>query len=322
MDPDFSSTNWSTITQCYDLKKLHALLEQHCSESPSGILVMSYLWRIDKYEKHLLTMIATLPLYHLVPRAAMLDVERDEGNSRGPLHGIPVLITDNIATGPDLPFPRYAINDLFVAPEPRTNADVVDLLLQAGAIILGNTAFNSPGGCPSACAVAVSAGFAHCALGTDIDGTLICTAGRAALYALKPTPGEVSQKGVDSFTEHLPTSFKGMKVVGLDPSKWRFSSNRMPPVFGAEEHMDAEISDAYDKILAGHLYKADTIEPVHFWLNGQDVQDKIRLAGLRPVLNAYFLSLGQAQVDLVKSNMGVKKCSILVLYKGENRVAG
>ena len=166
--------------------------------------------------------------------AEQLDEEREAGRSRGPLHGIPILLKDNIATEPSLGMDTTSGTFALAGSRPRANADLAERLIQAGAIILGktnmtewyraqtvdggwsavggqtqsavasqafdpfdaSTACANTSGSSSGSAVSVSAGFASAAIGTETVGSLIMPADRAGLYTIKPTIGIVSQKGI------------------------------------------------------------------------------------------------------------------------------
>ncbi len=148
--------------------------------------------------------------------AAERDRERRDGTSRGPLHGIPVLIKDNIeAVG----LPGTAGSSALVG-RPSRDATLVQRLRDAGAIILGSTNLSqwanmrSPrstsgwsatgglvanpwaldrtaGGSSSGSGAAVAAGLAPLAVGTETDGSIVCPASVNGVVGLKPTVGVV-----------------------------------------------------------------------------------------------------------------------------------
>ncbi|KAH6995912.1 amidase signature domain-containing protein [Ilyonectria sp. MPI-CAGE-AT-0026] len=177
--------------------------------------------------------ISTPPRIQLIACAARLDKERQEGKLRGPMHGIPVLLKDNIATDPSLGMATtvgsYALRDSC----PFGNAPVVDNLVHRGLIILGKanlTEFvglkgvsgwsaiggmcepayiptgyetgeksrgeTTPAGSSTGSAVGVACGFAPVSLGTETSGSVVSPAAAAALYALKLTPGSVPLAGI------------------------------------------------------------------------------------------------------------------------------
>ena len=155
--------------------------------------------------------------------AAQLDTERDEGRVRGPLHGVPVLVKDNIDTA-DLPTTAGSLA-LADQPPPPEDAPLVRRLREAGCIVLGKTnlsewanfrgsasssgwsayggltrnpyALNrSAGGSSSGSGAAVAAGLADYAIGTETNGSIVCPAALNGIVGLKPTVGLIPQQGI------------------------------------------------------------------------------------------------------------------------------
>lgn len=155
--------------------------------------------------------------------AENLDAERTAGKVRGPLHGVPVLIKDNIDT-----FDRMTTTAGSLALEGSValqDAFLVERLREAGALILGKTnlsewanfrgerstsGWSSRGGLTrnpyaldrTACgsssgsAAAVAANLCAAAVGTETDGSIICPAQTNGIVGLKPTVGLISRTGV------------------------------------------------------------------------------------------------------------------------------
>jgi len=155
--------------------------------------------------------------------AEELDAERREGEVRGPLHGIPVLIKDNIDT-----FDRMTTTAGSLALEGSValqDAFLVERLREAGVLILGKTnlsewanfrgkrstsGWSSRGGLTrnpyaldrTACgsssgsAAAVAANLCAAAVGTETDGSIICPAQTNGVVGLKPTVGLISRTGI------------------------------------------------------------------------------------------------------------------------------
>lgn len=184
-------------------------------------LVQCYLDRINTVNPYLHAIIETNPDIYSI--ADQLDKERAQGKVRGPLHGIPILVKDNIATDDKMNTTAgsYALLGNVV---PR-DAHVIALLRKAGAIILGkgnmsewadiraNTysegwsarggqtrnSYNltqDPAGSSSGPAHAVSANLVTVAIGTETDGSVIAPAQRAGVIGIKPTVGLTSRDGV------------------------------------------------------------------------------------------------------------------------------
>ncbi|KAL8792660.1 MAG: hypothetical protein Q9195_004720 [Heterodermia aff. obscurata] len=205
----------------------------------SAMIVEAYLAQIKRHNHagaHLNAMISVPESQILLSTARSLDAERTAGQVRGPLHGIPIILKDAITTSLELGMGTtvgsYALEDSI----PVGNADIVDavrssnfvalsmLLLpaswtalktsedhpagQQSAYIRGGKAEGekpsgetSPGGSSTGSAQGVAAGFAPLSIGTETIGSLTTPAGRAALYALKLTPGSTSPNGIFRVTE-------------------------------------------------------------------------------------------------------------------------
>jgi len=181
-------------------------------------LVDAYLARIAAYDDEgpaLNSLVSVNP--HARDEAAALDAERAESGPRGPLHGIPVVVKDNIDTAE---MPTTAGNLVLKRFRPVQDAFQVRRLREAGAIILAKTNLpefasswetwspvggqtlnpydtsRSPGGSSGGTAVAVTADFAVAGLGTDTCGSNRLPAGLNNLYSLRPTSGLSSRTGV------------------------------------------------------------------------------------------------------------------------------
>jgi amidase len=165
--------------------------------------------------------------------AAELDAERANGSVRGPLHGIPVVIKDNIDTGDQMLTTAGSLA-LTHGPAPD-DAFVVKQLRAAGAIILGKTNLSewanfrssrsssgwsgrggqtrnpyvldrSPCGSSSGSGAAVSANFATLAVGTETNGSVVCPSSTNGVVGIKPTVGLVSRDGIIPISETQDTA--------------------------------------------------------------------------------------------------------------------
>jgi amidase len=155
--------------------------------------------------------------------ARELDRERREKGPRGLLHGIPVLIKDNIDTADRMETTAGSL--ALLGSKPAKDAAVVDRLRAAGAVILGKTNLSewanfrssrstsgwsgrggqtrnpyaldrNPSGSSSGSAAAVSANLAVVAVGTETDGSIVSPASCCGIVGLKPTVGLVSRSGI------------------------------------------------------------------------------------------------------------------------------
>jgi amidase len=92
----------------------------------SQALVKLYTSQVVRYDDYLRAVINLAPLELLLERAKMLDEEREQGNIRSPLHGIPIMIKDNIATAPGTGLDTTAGSFALVNSRPRENAPIVE----------------------------------------------------------------------------------------------------------------------------------------------------------------------------------------------------
>lgn len=156
-------------------------------------------------------------------QAARLDAERAAGHRRGPLHGLPVLVKDNIDTAGELGTTAGSL--ALRGHPPAVDAAAVMALRSAGALVLGKTNLSewanfrsarsssgwsavggqtrnphaldrSPGGSSAGSGAAVAAGLAPLSVGTETDGSILCPAALCGVVGLKPTVGLVARRGV------------------------------------------------------------------------------------------------------------------------------
>ena len=156
--------------------------------------------------------------------ARQRDRERRQNNVRGPLHGIPVLIKDNIDTADKMKTTAGSLA-LLDAPKPDRDAFVVQRLRAAGAVLLGKTNLSewanfrdgssisgwsgrggqtrnpyvldrNPCGSSSGTGAAIAANLATVGIGTETDGSIVCPSSICGIVGLKPTVGTVSRSGI------------------------------------------------------------------------------------------------------------------------------
>jgi len=187
-------------------------------------LTRQYLERIDDMDRKgpaLRAMLEINPDAQAIARD--LDAERRARGSRGPLHGIPVLLKDNIDTNDRMTTTAgsYALEGSI----PLRDAFIAQRLRDAGAVLLGKTNLSewanfrssksssgwsgrggqarnpyildrNPCGSSSGSGSAISANFAMVSVGTETDGSIVCPASASGIVGIKPTLGLVSRAGI------------------------------------------------------------------------------------------------------------------------------
>ena len=206
---DLSTATLGEITSALEQKKVSSV-----------DLVRGYLERISNCDSKLHAIIATNP--NAMREAEQLDRERKAGKIRGPLHGVPIIIKDNI----DLAGSATTAGSLALVNNLRTrNAPLVDRLAEAGVVVIAKanlsewanirSGWSSSGwsavgglavnplnpqrtacGSSSGSGAAVAAHLAPLAVGTETDGSVTCPASVTGIVGLKPTVGLVSGAGI------------------------------------------------------------------------------------------------------------------------------
>ncbi|MBN6151449.1 amidase [Xanthomonas sp. AmX2] len=204
-----------------DIAMLQAQMRR--GEFDSLALTRAYLQRIDALDRAgpaLHAIIETNP--QALDEARRLDAERRAGHVRGPLHGIPIVLKDNIDARPMV----NSAGSLALADfRPERDAFLVQRLRQAGAVILAKSNLSewanfrsgksssgwsgrggqtrnpyvldrNPCGSSAGTGVAVAANLAVAGIGTETDGSIVCPAAVNGLVGLKPTVGLVSRDGI------------------------------------------------------------------------------------------------------------------------------
>jgi amidase len=210
-----ASASWIEAT----IPELQALMNSGALTSVQ--LTTNYLNQIATFNNLLHAVIETNP--DALAIAKKLDTERRSGRLRGPLHGIPILVKDNLATADQMQTTAGSL--ALVGSIVPTDSVVVNRLRASGAVILGkanlsewanfrgNAPFNGwsarggftrdpyllsfdPCGSSSGSAVASATNFCATAVGTETDGSVVCPSGNNLNMGLKPTVGLVSQDGI------------------------------------------------------------------------------------------------------------------------------
>jgi amidase len=187
-------------------------------------LVEKYFLRIDEIDKDGPAINSVLEMNpDALSIADHLDQERKTRGSRGPLHGVPVLIKDNIDTADRMMTTAGSL--ALVGSKPSSDSFVAQRLRAAGAVILGKTNLSewanirsshstsgwsgrggltrnpyaldrNPCGSSSGSGAGVSANLCAAAIGTETDGSIVCPSSSNGIAGIKPTVGLVSRAGI------------------------------------------------------------------------------------------------------------------------------
>ena len=197
-------------------------------------IARKYLDRIDDVDKHgpaINSVIELNPDVLLI--AADVDSERKAGRVRGPLHGIPVLIKDNIDTHDRMTTTAGSL--ALGGSIPLQDSTVARRLRDAGAVILGKTNLSewanfrsshsssgwsgrggqtrnpyvldrNPCGSSSGTGASIAANLATIGVGTETDGSVVCPSNANSLVGIKPTLGLVSRAGIIPIAHNQDTA--------------------------------------------------------------------------------------------------------------------
>ena len=314
-------------------RSIDQLQEAMQSGAASSVgLTRAYLARIaamDRKGPTLRSIIALNP--DALAQAKALDAERAAGRTRGPLHGIPVLVKDNIETAD--PIATTAGSIALRDNVTRRDAPLVAYLRRAGAVILGKTNLSewanirsdksisgwsaigglvrnpyaldrTACGSSSGSGAAVAASFAAGAVGTETDGSIVCPASVNGLVGFKPTIGLVSRSRVVPISHSQDTP--GPMARSVRDVALLLSAMAGP--------------DASDAAMAGTTVRDYAAGLSASALSGQRI-GVIRPAGLSPDLSTRFdaalavlRSAGAMLVDVTPpTRQGLGEAELLVL---------
>ncbi|KAK2624963.1 hypothetical protein QTJ16_005332 [Diplocarpon rosae] len=277
-----ASSGQFPMPTCHGFQLEEATIDQMNSvlsrgELTSVQIVTCYLQRIRQTDGYISSVMEVNP--DVLEIAASLDRERQAGHVRGPLHGIPFLVKDNIATKDKME--TTAGSWVLLGSVVPRDAHVVRRLRGAGAVLLGHAGMSewadmrtnlysegysarggqrrspynltmSPGGSSSGSATAIAANHAMFALGTETDGSVISPAARNAVVGIKPTVGLTSRAGVIPESHNLDTVGCFARTVrdatycldgiyGPDPRD-NYTSIQQTPTAGYAQHLTTRSS--------------------------------------------------------------------------------
>jgi amidase len=220
----FAQQNSSTGADVYETSIADLQAAMTAKQLTAREIVLAYMARIKAFDQSGSNVRSVLELNpDALEIAAALDKERSSSGPRGPLHGIPILLKDNIDTADKMLTTAGSL--AIVGTRPAQDATLAQKLRDAGAIILGKANLSewanfrgfqsssgwsgrgrqtrnpyvldrNPCGSSSGSAAAVAASFAAAALGTETDGSIVCPSHNCGVVGIKPTVGLTSRAGV------------------------------------------------------------------------------------------------------------------------------
>jgi amidase len=235
-------------------------------------LAEKYLARIDEIDKHGPALNSVIELNpEALSIAGSLDAERKSKGPRGPLHGIPVLIKDNIGTADRM---MTTAGSLALSGfTPAQDSGVARRLRAAGAVILGKTNLSewanlrssnsssgwsgrggqthnpyaldrNPCGSSSGSGAATSANLCAVAVGTETDGSIVCPSSANGIVGIKPTVGLVSRAGIIPIAHSQDTAGPMCRTVA--------DAAALLGALAGEDSADSATQAARGKIAAGY----------------------------------------------------------------------
>ncbi|MBW8295058.1 amidase [Sphingopyxis sp.] len=294
----------------------------------SEVITASYLDRISTLDDNgpkLNAVIATFP--DATSRAHALDLERHAGRVRGPLHGIPILIKDNIeAKGP---VPTTAGSLALQDNVTNRDAPLVARLRDAGAVILGKTNLsewanirsnNSTSGwspigglaknphvldrntCGSSAGsgAATAASLAPITIGTETDGSITCPAGVNGVVGFKPTVGLVSR------THIVPISHS-QDTAGPMTLTVRDAALVMTVIAGSDPSDPATAEADARKVDYAAALSANGLKGKRIGVLRDRIGDRADIAALFDAALKQMTDLGATVVEIGESRKGLEE---------------
>jgi amidase len=310
-------------------------------KTTSEKLVASCLQRIEAIDRHGPRINSIIELNpEATALAKALDVERKAGKLRGPLHGLPVLLKDNIATGDRMSTSAGSL--ALAGVRAARDAHIVKRLREAGAVVLGKTNLSewanirstrstsgwsarggltrnpyaldrNTSGSSSGTGAAIAAGLAPLGVGTETDGSIVSPSSINGLVGLKPTVGRLSRDGIIPISHTQDTAGPMTRTVA--DAALLFAAMQGPD--GADE-ATAKAPAPVEQPLAADALKGARLGIARNFLTGFDEADALFEAAVKQLR-----ALGAEVIDdvaLPPVNYGDAELSVL-LYELKHGLA-
>jgi amidase len=261
-----------------------------------------YLARIEEIDKHGPTINSVIEINpDALAIADALDKERKAQHVRGPMHGIPVLIKDNIDTADRMQTTAGSL--ALLGSKPARDSFVAQKLREAGAVILGKTNLSewanirsshsssgwsarggqtlnpyvldrNPCGSSSGSGAATAASLCAVAVGSETDGSVVCPASASGLVGIKPTLGLISRCGIIPIAHSQDTAGPMARTV-RDAAVLLSALAGVDPRDSATAASEGKSSTDYTKFLDPHGLRGARIGVARKYFGGNDAQDQL-----------------------------------------------
>lgn len=261
-----------------------------------------YLARIEEIDRHGPAINSVIEINpDSLATADALDKERKDQHVRGPMHGIPVLIKDNIDTADRMQTTAGSL--ALLGSKPVRDSFVAQKLREAGAVILGKTNLSewanirsshsssgwsarggqtlnpyvldrNPCGSSSGSGAATAANLCAVAVGSETDGSVVCPASANGLVGIKPTLGLISRSGIIPIAHSQDTAGPMARTV-RDAAILLGALAGADPRDSATAASEGKSSTDYTKFLDPHGLRGARIGVARKYFGGNDAQDQL-----------------------------------------------
>jgi amidase len=310
-------------------------------------IAQAYLERIQDVDKQGATLNSVIELNQdALAMAENLDNERRAGRTRGPLHGIPILIKDNIDTADRMQTTAGSLA-LVGQPAPR-DAYIVEKLRESGAVILGKTNLSewanirsknstsgwsgrggltrnpfvldrNPSGSSSGSGAAASANLCSAAIGTETDGSIISPASACGLVGIKPTVGLLSRSGIIPISHSQDTPGPMARTVA-DAAALLGALTGIDPRDAATNGSRGKAAPDYTAFLDADALRGARIGVARNYFGFSEPVDKLMAAAIDAIKQAGAIVIDPADIA-TSSQLGAGELVVLLfeLKAGLNR---
>lgn len=310
----------------------------------------AYLARIQEVDKSGPAINSVIELNpDAVAMAEERDKERQNGRVRGPLHGVPILIKDNIDTGDRM---LTTAGSLALVGQPAArDAFIVEKLRESGAVILGKTNLSewanirsrnstsgwsarggltrnpfaldrNPSGSSAGSGAAVSANLCAAAIGTETDGSIISPSAACGLVGIKPSVGLLSRSGIIPISHSQDTAGPMARTVA-DAAALLSALTGIDPRDPATNGSAGKSAPDYTAFLKADALRGARIGVARNYFGVSEAADKVAMSAIDAMKQAGAIVIDPAEVEMA-SQLGPAENIVLLfeLKAGLNRYLG